>query len=127
VNALRTTCDATAAMKQLASHATAILARVAPVYEILRRAAADPELGALLAENRRARRADQRRLTELLADAGHLRPGLRAGEAADILYGLVNEDVFTMLTTDCGWSRRRFERWLATLLQRELTGASPLG
>ena len=41
-------------------------------------------------------------------------------------YGLANEEVCTMLTTDCGWSRRRFERWLATLLQRELTGASQL-
>ena len=77
-------------------------------------------MAALLAESRRARRSDQRRLVELLAQAGHLRPGLDVNGAADVLYALVNEEVFLLLTADCGWSRQRFEDWLATLLRHEL-------
>ncbi len=108
------------AMRLLAAHATAIVARAAPIYDVVRRAAAEPEVAALFAESRRARRSDQRRLAELLAQAGHLRPGLEVDDTADVLYGLVNEEVFLLLTADCGWGRQRFEDWLAALLCHEL-------
>ena len=120
VDALGAAPVAEAAMRLLAAHATAVVARAAPIYDVVRRAAAEPEVAALLAESRRARRSDQRRLAELLAQAGHLRPGLDVDAAADVLYGLVNEEVFLLLTADCGWSRQRFEDWLATLLRHEL-------
>ena len=120
VDALGAAPVADAAMRLLAAHATAVVARAAPIYDVVRRAAAEPEVAALLAESRRARRSDQRRLVELLAQAGHLCPSLDVDAAADILYGLVNEEVFLLLTADCGWSRQRFEDWLATLLRHEL-------
>jgi AcrR family transcriptional regulator len=109
-----------AAMRLLAAHATVILARASPIYDVVRRAAAEPDVAALLAANRRARRRDQRRLAELLAQGGHLSSSLDVDAAADVLYGLVNEEVFLLLTTDCGWDRRRFEDWLTSVLRHEL-------
>ena len=120
VDALGAASVPEAAVRLLAAHATAILARASPIYEVVRRAAGEPEVAALLAASRRARRSDQRRMAELLAQAGHLRPGLDVDEAADVLYALVNEEVFLLLSTDCGWDHRRFEEWLNSLLRHEL-------
>lgn len=120
VDALGAAPEADAAMRLLAAHATTLLARVAPIYDVVRRAAADPQVATLLIESRRARRSDQRRLAELLARAGHLRPSLDVAAAGDVLYGLVNEEVFLLLTGDCGWGRQRFEDWLSSLLCHEL-------
>ena len=90
---------------RFATTATAILARVAPLYDVIRSASALPEVRLLLAENRRRRRADQRHLVGTLAATGHLHAGLDANHAADVVYGLVNEDVYLLLTADCRWSR----------------------
>jgi hypothetical protein len=38
----------------------------------------------------------------MLAQAGHLRTGLDVDEASDILYGLVNAEVFLLSIADCG-------------------------
>ena len=100
----------------------AILARAAPIYEVVRRAAADPEVGALLDDNRRRRRDDQRRLVEVLRRSGHLRTGLDVDTAADVFYALLNEEVFLLLTADCGWDVDRFRRWATALMAHELVG-----
>jgi hypothetical protein len=44
-------------------------------------------VGALLDDNRRRRRADQRQLIEMLSQAGHLRTDLDVDTAADVFYG----------------------------------------
>ena len=64
---------------------------------------------------------DQRRLAQLLADAGHLNPDLDVDAAADVIYALVNEDVFLLLTVDCGWELDRYREWLAAVLEQQLT------
>jgi AcrR family transcriptional regulator len=112
------------AVTRLASAGSAILARVAPVYDVIRSASSLPEVALLLADNRRRRRADQRHLVKALAAAGWLRPGLDAGKAADIVYGLVNEDVYLLLTVDCRWSRKQFSSWLAQTLFDQLARRS---
>jgi AcrR family transcriptional regulator len=110
------------AITRFAATATAIVGRVAPLYDVIRSAAALPEVRRLLADNRRRRRADQRRLVAALAATGQLRPDLDTGQAADVVYGLVNEDVYLLLTDDCGWSRRRYTSWLTrTMLDQLMT------
>ncbi|MEQ1787439.1 MAG: helix-turn-helix domain-containing protein [Acidimicrobiales bacterium] len=121
VSALGADGDAATAIDGLVAAGVAILARAAPVYEVVRRASADAEVGLLLDENRRARRTDQQRLVEILEAAGHLRPGLAVPTAADIVYGVLNEEVFQLLTVDCGWDLARFEAWVAELLRHQLT------
>jgi AcrR family transcriptional regulator len=121
-DALATEPDAATAIEHLVAASITILARAAPVYEVVRRAAADADVGALLDHNRAGRRADQRRLTELLAAGGHLRPELDVDTAADIVYALVNEEVFQLLTVDCAWPLDRFRTWATDLMRHQLTG-----
>lgn len=115
---IRTTANGVDALSLLVDGAVPILERTAAVYRVMREAAAEPEVGPLLAANHRGRRADQFQLVEAMA--GHLRTDLEPGEAADITYALVNEDVFTLLTVDCGWSAERFREWLLATLVDQL-------
>jgi AcrR family transcriptional regulator len=110
------------AIARFAAAGTSILARVAPLYDVMRSASALPEVGRLLADNRRRRRADQRHLVRSLAATGQLRRDLDAELAADVVYGLVNEDVFLLLTADCRWSRKRYVAWLTETLLEQLVG-----
>lgn len=112
--------DAVTAVDLLVRGGVGIVARTASIYEVVRRAAADPEVGELLTANRRARRVDQRRLVEMLADAGHLRPGLDVATASDVFYAVMNEEVFELLVTDCGWDVERFRRWATSLMIQQL-------
>jgi AcrR family transcriptional regulator len=114
--------DAADAITRFAATGTANLARVAPIYDVMRSASALPEVGRLLAGNRRRRRADQRKLVRALVATGQVRPDLDVDGAADVVYGLANEDVYLLLTTDCRWSRTRFATWLSgTLLDQLVT------
>ena len=117
VASLGSSGDADAAIDALLAAAVDILARAAPVYEVVRRASSDPEIGELLNANRRGRRADQRVLIERLRDAGVLRSDLDVDEAADSFYALVNEEVFQLLVVDCAWAIDRFQAWLADLVR----------
>ncbi len=99
----------------------AILARAAPMYEVVRRAAADPEVGQLLAENRRARRANQRQLVQILGRTGQLPADRDLDWRADVVYAILNEEVFQLLTVDCGWELDRFRAWAKALLLHQLT------
>jgi AcrR family transcriptional regulator len=110
------------AIARFAATGTAILARVAPIYDVIRSASALPEVRRLLAGNRRRRRADQRKLVRGLVATGQLREDFDAEHVADVVYGLANEDVYLLLTGDCRWSRKRFTTWLAgTLLDQLVT------
>ncbi len=125
VDELRGVEAAAAAVGLLVDESVNILVRVAPLHRVIQHAAADAEVGMLLEETRRRRRADQARLVGILAEGGHLRPDLDTATAADIYYGLLNEEVFELLTTDCGWDVERFRRWATDLVQHQLVG--PVG
>jgi AcrR family transcriptional regulator len=120
VESIRTEPDATTAVQRLVDATAAILARTAAIYEVVRRAAADPDVSTLLDETRRRRRQDQRDLIDILRQAGHLRPGLDPGAAADIVYAVMNEDVFQLLTGDCGWSVDQFRAWATEFMRHQL-------
>jgi AcrR family transcriptional regulator len=108
------------AIDALVAAAVDILSRAAPVYEVVRRAASDPEIGELLAANRQSRRADQRVLIQRLHETGAFAEDLDVEAAADSFYALVNEEVFQLLVVDCGWTTDRFRAWLADLVHTML-------
>ena len=124
---LRAAPDARAAVTILAKSVVEIIVRTAPIYEVVRRASADPDVDALLRETRRRRRVDQRHLVEILAQCGHLRRDLKADAAADILYGLVNEELVSLFMDDCGWSAKRLREWLTAVLLDQLTAGPKIG
>jgi AcrR family transcriptional regulator len=121
-DAMASAPDGRSAVAHMVAVAVAIIGRTAPVYEVVRRASAEADVGRLLAETRARRRADQHRLVDDLAAAGHLRAGLDVDTAADIVYGLLNEEVFLLLTVDCGWSTDRFREWVTGLVLQQLAG-----
>lgn len=120
VDSIREGLDARAAVEILVEESVRIIARTAPIYEVVRRAAADPDVNALLENTRRHRRDDQRALIQILAEAGHLRTTTDVDTAADVLYAVINEEVFELLTSDCNWDVDRFRRWATSLMLQQL-------
>lgn len=119
-DAINSAPDADTAVRRVAALGVEVLARVAPIIGVVRRAASIPEVAEIYDETRGRRRVDQRRIAELLQGAGHLRRGLRVDAAADAIYALMSEEVFGLLVGDCGWSAKRFESWFADALVSQL-------
>jgi AcrR family transcriptional regulator len=116
VDELRAETSPIRAVELLVDGSVAIVARASPMYGVLRQAAADLK---------RRRRHDQRQLVELVSQAGQLRHDLDVETAADVVYALLNEEVFQLLTRDCGWTLDRFHRWATSLLVDQLLGDQP--
>src|SRR4051794_13165950 len=125
VEEIRQQQNVASAIELLVDDSLAILARMSPVYEVVRRAAADPEVSDLLESTRRRRRVDQRALSDVLASSGHLRADLDADTAADVMYGLMNEEVFQLFVGDCAWDIERFRAWLTSLMFQQLIDTPP--
>jgi AcrR family transcriptional regulator len=97
--------------------ASEVNSRTAPIYRILVGAASsDREAAALLEDLNSQRRTGQGRIARSLARAGALRPGVRARDAADIIYTLMSPEVYRLFVLDRGWPPRRYERWLTQTL-----------
>jgi AcrR family transcriptional regulator len=98
--------------------------RLAPIYEAVRGAAsADPEVRDVFEAIGTERRVGAGRVVgDLVSKGGRLRDGLDMEAAADILWVLIDAGLFHLLVHRRGWSRERFETWLAEAIQRELLG-----
>jgi AcrR family transcriptional regulator len=101
-----------------------INARLAPIYEAVRGAAsADPEVRDVFEAIGTERRIGAGRVvSDLVGKGGRLRDGLDEEAAADVLWVLIDAGLFHLLVHRRGWSRERFESWLAEAIQRELLG-----
>ena len=98
-----------------------IMARVGPVHRVLADAArSDQEAAALLAEIARQRHEGQQGIARSLARSGALRPGLSERDAADVIHALASPEVYALLVTDRGWSGKRYETWLRSILTDQL-------
>jgi AcrR family transcriptional regulator len=107
----------------LAAIATRVGGRIAGLYEVMAGAAgSDPEIAAMYRQRQQARYHDQRRVTELLAGRGALRPGLSAPRAADIIWAIANPRTQYALVAERQWSAAEYESWLADLLAASLLG-----
>jgi AcrR family transcriptional regulator len=105
----------------LAAIATRVGGRIAGLYEVMAAAAgSDPEIAAMYQQRQRARYQDQRRVAELLADRGALRPGLPAARAADIIWAIANPRTQHALVAERQWPTAEYQSWLADLLAASL-------
>ena len=109
-----------------ARHMRAVSERYMALLDVMRvTAAADPEVGTLLAQAERGRYDGPRHITPVLADTGALQPGITAERAADIMYAITTYDVFRSLVQDRGWSHQDAETWTAETLTRLLLTPRP--
>jgi AcrR family transcriptional regulator len=103
--------------KKLAMYARAVCdthQRMAPLFLALRDASTtEPEARQVWREIGDRRAANMRKLVRDLRDAGGLRPGLSIEVAADTVWATNSSELYVLLTIERGWSRHRFERWLA--------------
>jgi len=101
----------------LASIATRIGNRIAPLYEVMAAAAgSDPDIDAMYRRQQQVRYTDQRRLTRSLSRKGALRAGLSQARATDIMWTLANPHTHHALVSQRGWSTDEYERWLGQVL-----------
>lgn len=106
---------------RLAAVSVEINTRTAPIYRILVSAAgSDNAAAGILEELTRQRQEGQGRVAASLARSGALRPGLRARDAADLIYALASPELYHLFVIDRRWSPQRLERWLSDSLTHQL-------
>jgi AcrR family transcriptional regulator len=121
VDEARHEADPRKAVRLIAHHGCRIVARLAPVYEVVRgAAAADPDIAALLLRDKQRRLDNQTELVRMLADKGALAPGRDVAWAADVLFALLSHEMHQLLVVDRGWSLDAWEHWLADALTAQL-------
>jgi AcrR family transcriptional regulator len=99
--------------------------RVAPILTLARDAAAsDPEIATLLGEISAARHERMTINARGLADAGHLRPGITIGEAADILWTYSSPELYELLVIRRGWPAEQYGRFVGQALTAALLPAA---
>ncbi len=109
--------DPSRRLEILARNGKLILERIAPVYEVLRgAAAADPQIAALWKQYTTQRFEGQRLLLGMLLGERRLRAGITLGAAADILFTVGSPETYWLLVRSRGWSGHQFERWFADAL-----------
>ena len=120
-NALRSLPDPVQVIEGWARLAAEVAPRVAPLLLLLRDAArADPEAGALADELDQSRLARMAENARYLAFAGHLRPGVTAVEARDVLWLCSSPELFDLLVQRRGWSLDQFSRFVADTMTKAL-------
>jgi len=101
-----------------------IAPRIAPIMLLVRSAsAADPEMAKLLAEIDAARLSRMTANAQNLAAAGHLRDGMTAEEAGEVMWTYSSPELYELLVVKRGWPPQRYgafiaEAMIAALLPR---------
>jgi AcrR family transcriptional regulator len=91
------------------------------VYQVVRSAGrADAALSEASKKLDSGRLYGLRVFAEALERSGHLRTGLDATRATDIMWALASEDTYQRLVVERGWTQDEFEAWLGKSLKREL-------
>lgn len=118
---MRAEPDVRAKLAIYAGAVTRIQRRLAPLFLVLREAAAaHKELGSLWREITERRARNMRLLAADLATTDRLRQDLSLDEVADIIWTMNSSEYYAMLVLDRGWSGERYEAWLCDAWTRLL-------
>jgi AcrR family transcriptional regulator len=99
-----------------------VKARLAPIVEIVRAAAAaDADAGALYGAMQREFRENQGEVVRSIRKRD-LKPGLDVERATDILWTLNHQAPYWLLTRERGWSDDEYEEWLGDITCAQLLG-----
>lgn len=120
-NALRSVDDPRQVIEGWGRLAAEVSPRVSPLLLLLRTAAqADPEAAGLYAELDQARLARMADNARYLAAAGHLRAGVTARDARDVLWLSTSPELYDLLITQRQWSLAKFSRFLTDTMASSL-------
>jgi AcrR family transcriptional regulator len=100
-----------------AAHFRVTAARSMPLTEVARQAAAaDPTAADVYGQLQRERLTGMAAFAQHLKAGKHLRRGVTADDARDVLWAYTSPELYDLLVTQRGWSPARFERWQAEAL-----------
>jgi AcrR family transcriptional regulator len=95
--------------------------RTAPVFGIIREAAAaDPEVAVLERGRAGQRLRNYRQAAQLLADRDALRPGMTIDGAAAAIFAIGHPETYRALVLDGDWTDDAWAGWLQTMLEAAL-------
>jgi AcrR family transcriptional regulator len=102
-------------------HLAAVAPRHVPIQlVILAAAATDPEAGKVWRQLQDERLRGMHAFARSLQAEGHLRAGVSAAEARDVLWAYNSAELFQLLVIERGWSPKRYGRWVAQALTAAL-------
>lgn len=100
---------------------TEILARVAPLFEVLRSAAkTEKDIEDLLNHLLKERLENMTAFARQIASNGSLREGMEVSTAAELLWTITSPEIFHLLTKDRNYSKQQYSAWLQATLTRLL-------
>jgi AcrR family transcriptional regulator len=112
--------DGVAALTSFLENASAVIERVSPLYEVVRAAAADPEVAELLDRNKKERRDGFGAVVRSLAGKPGFTNALSVAEATGVQYTIQSEETYALLVRDLRWSAQRWREWVADTVTRQL-------
>jgi AcrR family transcriptional regulator len=92
-------------------------------YQLLARnaAASDPAAAAVWAQMAQERLVGMSHFARHLHEGGHLRPGVTADDARDILWTFISVEIWELLVVQRGWKPQKFALWMGDMLISALT------
>lgn len=106
---------------QLVEFWSEALPRTAPMFRVIREAAAaDPEAAALERGRAAQRLRNYGEAAQLLAERGGLRAGLTVDQAAATIFAIGHPDIYRALVIEGEWTGARWARWAQTALHGAL-------
>jgi AcrR family transcriptional regulator len=98
-----------------------VIARVAPIIEVLRTATAiDPEITGLWPQDVDMRFTVQASAAKALMAKPGARAGVSAEHAADLLYGMLSPELYLLYVRDRGWTPGQWQQWVYDTLRSQL-------
>ncbi len=113
--------DQTRQIQMFAKRIQKIMARVAPMFEVMRSAAkTEPEINGMLKKYLDGRIQGMTYFADCLLANGPLLNNMSKLIAVETLWTLTSAEVYNLLRKDRGWSAEEYEFWLSQTLTRLL-------
>lgn len=108
-------------VKLFAQDIAQILARVSPIFEILRMAAkTETDVADLVQQILENRHQNLSVFVQHVAAHSPLRPGLDEKSATETVWAVTSPEIYRLLTVDRGWTHEQYAQWLGDTLVRLL-------
>lgn len=112
--------DGAAALRLFCEQSSLVMGRAAPLFDVMRSASADPEVGEMLVHNKRLRYEGFRHMVASIATRAGFNPALSVEDAHGIVYTVLSEDCYLLLATEHGWTREQWVAWVIATLEAQL-------
>lgn len=94
-----------------------VMGRMAPIFEVMRTAAkTEADIAEMRSNMLHERQQGMAYFVRSVMAHGSLRQELSVEEATDIIFALSSGEMFTVFTSDLGWSGEKYVKWLTDAL-----------